>query len=142
MLSRMGCLSLIAYLALFSTCGLFARNFDFEKPDIFVDREGEIPKSLAERRAYFKVLLDYQKALVMGFTGYLELLYGNVLSPTYLRRYARVETIKADFFAQSEVIQYAGMNIIINDQFSREELFDYSRMIERSYETLRGGGII
>lgn len=129
-------LLLIVFISISSLLVLHARDRDFDKPFIFVDREDEIPVDLRERKAYFFVLLDYEKILVRAFTGYLEMLYGNILSAHYLERYPRVEVLKEDFFSQTEVIQYAGLNMIINDQFSREELYDYQRMIERADETL------
>ncbi len=126
----------VAFVAIASLCGLYARDCDYDKPYIFVSSEDDIPEDLAERQAYFFVLLDWEKILVEAFTGYLEMLYGNILSPHYLERYPRVEALKDDFFSQTEVIQYAGLNMTINDQYSQEELYDYQRMIGRANETL------
>lgn len=120
---------------LFAPC-LYSWEIGYEKPFIFVDSVDEIPKSLSQREAYFRVLLDYQKTLVEGFKGYLEMLYGDILSSTYMQWDERTEAIKDDFYIQEEIIQYAGLNMIIFDHFSRGELYDYSRMIERSNETL------
>lgn len=135
MFFKLNHLFLIGSLFIFSLSVLHAWDEGYNKPFIFVDNVDEIPEKRSLRKAYFLVLLDYQKELVKGFTGYLEMLYGNVLSPGYSRRDAITEAIKDDFFWQSEIIQYAGMNMIIFGYYSKGELYDYSRMIQRSAET-------
>jgi hypothetical protein len=127
--------SLFMFIFVLSVPISYAWDPGYEKPFIFVDSVNEIPQSRSLRKAYFLVLLDYQKSLVAGFRAYLDLLYGDMLSPGYSERDAITEAIKDDFFWQTEIIQYAGMNMIIFDYFSKGELYDYSRMIERSAET-------
>lgn len=127
--------SLFIHILIFSIPSIFAWEVGYEKPFIFVDSVDEIPEKPSLRYAYFRVLLDYQKSLVAGFKAYLELIYGDMLSPGYNQRDGITEAIKDDFFWQTEIIQYAGLNMINFGYYSNGELYDYSRMIERSAET-------
>lgn len=113
---------------------LNAQDGGGDKSYIFVDSKDEIPDEQRLREAYFYVLLDYQKALTEGFTYDLELTVGDDMSFYPSQRSIEVEPIKVSFYSRAEVIANMGQKILWNDQFSKEELYAYQRMIRRSAE--------
>lgn len=101
---------------------------------IFVDNEEQIPLERSLRIEYFKVLVEYNRMLFDGFLDTLRLMYGN---DDYAYGHpARIATegIKTIFLVLVEVIANTGDTIIMQNAYSREELYVYSRMSERFTE--------
>lgn len=101
---------------------------------IFVDNIDQIPLKRSLRIEYFKVLVAYNQMIFDGFLDTLRLMYGR--DDYAYGHIPRIITagIKEVFFNLATGIANDTDNIIMQDFYSREELFIYARMSERLTE--------
>lgn len=114
-----------------SIFALSEKDIDLNNPIIFVDNKEQIPSERDLRAAYFFVLLAYNEILVDSFIYELSLLYGdNAIQHDFEGR-RETEGIKEDFFGEAAIAENDAGFILTHERFSREELYQYQRMLRR-----------
>lgn len=121
------------YLSISGGFFINAQERNYNNLVIFVDSKNQIPKERALRKAYFNLLLDYNKALIDGSWSYFDLLYGTNFRFTNKDR-NEDEVNREELNDLATAIANDSVFIIIQDNYSREELFEYSHMSEQLTE--------